>query len=123
MLFTLGSPLLVGIPAIDISGFLGSMFTGRRWAARMMGTSILMSAGFGLAILCTYLWQVGVGDPSLKWGLIFGGSAGILALLLLSLLLPRVPRRSQLCSAKSDTVGAFLWLGFLVYGLVVASLA
>jgi len=122
MLFTFGSPVLVGLPAIDIAGFIGSMFTGRRWAARFLGAVILLAAGFGLAILSGFLWQSGVGNPSLKWGLIFGGVSGILALLLLSLLMLRNPRRPTSSRTTPDTIGAFLWLGYLVYGLVVAAL-
>lgn len=121
MLFTFGTPILVGMPAIDISGFIGSLFTKRRWAARVLGASILLAAGFGLAVICSIMWHSGVGDATLMWGLIFGGASGILALLLLSVLMTR-GQRPPTPSTTPDTVGAFLWLGYLVYGLVVAAI-
>jgi hypothetical protein len=121
MLFILGSPRLVGLPPIDIAAFLGSVFTPRKWAARILGAGVLLAIGIEFALLCQLLWRSGIGDTSLRWGLIFGGAQGVLALVLLALLMPRHPRPWQWRSVSQDSLGIFLWLGHLVFGLAVVA--
>lgn len=121
IIFVLGGPKLVGMHSIDIAAFVGSIFTARRWVARMVGAAVLLAIGVSLAAFCQLMWNTGIGDASPRWGLIFGGAQGLVALVMLGLLMPRHPRPWQWHFVSQDSMGIFLWLGHLVFGLAVVA--
>jgi hypothetical protein len=120
--FILVSPTSIGMLKIDISSYVGSIFTADTRSARLIGAAILCFDGIVLAIICAFLWNVGIGSATWLWGLIFGAVLGVLSLLVMLILMPIHPRPPEVEAGSNMMVGLFLWLGHLVYGLVTALL-
>lgn len=117
--FILVSPLIVGVPKINIYDYMGTLFTKEPQYARIIGFALLSFDGAVLAIISVFLWEIGVGSPTWYWGLIFGAVFGVLSILFMFVTFrihPRLPDRQPW---PIWVVVLSLWLGHLVYGLVM----
>ncbi len=108
----------MGLPKMDIIGLLGTMFTARAGAFRVIGTLAHLMMGVIFAIVYALLWTFGLGNPTWLWGLIFGAVHGVMAMGMMPLMVKMHPRPPQMESGPMMVVG--LLMGHLVFGLVVA---
>lgn len=113
-------PTLLGMPRLDVTVFVGTAFTPDERRARAIGWLILPFNGAVLAIICALLWEAGIGSATWLWGLIFGAVLGVLTILLLPLMMRFHPRAEEKPEWPTWMIALFMWLGHLVYGLVVA---
>jgi hypothetical protein len=108
----------VGLPRIDAVSLLGSLAAPSKESAVTLGGAIHFSMGVVFAIVYAALWSVGIGRPTLPWGLLFGAVHGLLVVALLFVTLrvsPRMPRHFD-----SAAVMIAVLLNHIVYGAVVA---
>lgn len=115
-------PTVVGMSRLDVTVFVGTAFTPDERRARPVGWSILSFNGSVLAIICALLWEAGIGSATWLWGLIFGAVLGVLTVLLLPLMMRFHPRTDETPEWPKWLIAFSMWLGHLIYGLVVALL-
>lgn len=113
-------PTLLGMSRLDVTVFVGTAFTPDERRARVIGWLILSFNGSVLAIICAFIWASGIGSATWLWGLIFGAVLGVLTVLLLPLMMRFHPRAEEKPEWPTWVIALFMWLGHLVYGLVVA---
>lgn len=113
-------PAVVDMSRLDVTIFVGTAFTPDERRARAVGWLILSFNGSVLAIICALLWEAGFGSATWLWGLIFGAVLGIVTVLLLPLMMRIHPRAEEKPAWPARVIALSIWLGHLVYGLVVA---
>ncbi len=120
VVFILASSIWIGTFRLNIASYVGLVFTANLRLARLIGLAILTFNGAILALVSAFLWDNNIGSATWPWGLIFGAVVGCLSLLVMLILErihPRSPDSDEVVSLQ--TIGVILWLGHLVYGLVM----
>lgn len=120
VVFILASSIWIGTFRLNIASYVGLVFTANLRLARLIGLAILTFNGAILALVSTFLWDNNIGSATWLWGLIFGAVVGCLSLLVMLILErihPRSPDTDEVVSLQ--IIGVILWLGHLVYGLVM----
>jgi hypothetical protein len=120
VVFILACSTWIGTFRLDISSYVGLVFTANLRLARLIGLAILTFNGAILALISAFLWDNDIGSATWPWGLIFGAVVGCLSLLVMLILErihPRSPDTDEVVSLQ--TIGVILWLGHLIYGLIM----
>jgi len=84
---------IMGMPKMDIISMLGTMFTSNDGAAKAIGLVAHFMMGIVFVIIYASVWNIGLGQPTWIWGLVFGGIHGLLVLIVMPLVMTMHPRR------------------------------
>jgi hypothetical protein len=117
----------MGMPAMDIVGMLGAMFS--KETNRPLGWMMHLMMGVVFALIYALLWSIGIGTVSAIWGIVFG----IVHWLLVGLMMGALPmmhvgirsggvRAPGVLMLNNGGMMAFVGglMGHAIYGLVVA---
>jgi hypothetical protein len=117
----------MGMPKMDIVGMLATMFDPQ--GNRTLGWIIHFMMGIIFSLAYAALWAVGIGSPTLLWGLVFGGVHWLFA----GLAMGAVPvahagikegtvQAPGVFMLNQDGLMAFVGglMGHMLFGLVVA---
>lgn len=106
----------MGMSKMDIVSILGTMFTSDGGTAKAIGLVTHFMMGIVFVIIYASVWNIGLGQPTWIWGLVFGGIHGVLVLIVMPLVLTMHPRRPEMAGGVMSEVG--LIMGHLIFGLV-----
>ncbi len=109
---------LVGMPRMDLIGLLGSVFSGNRAAARILGILLHLATGVLSGIIYGVLWSLDLFSPTWVSGLLLGLGHWVVASLMMPRILMMHPRNPTLERSMVWVFG-FL-LAHLVFGIVTA---
>jgi hypothetical protein len=109
---------LVGIPKMDFINFLGSVFSGNKTAASILGVLLHLAIGAVSGIVYGFLWSLDVFSPTWATGLLFGLGHWVVVSLMMPRILMMHPRNPTLERSMVWVFG-FL-LAHLVFGITTA---
>lgn len=109
---------VVGIPKIDLIDLLGSVFSGNKTAARILGTVLHLAIGAVSGIIYAFLWSLGVFSPTWATGLFFGLGHWVMVSLMMPRILMMHPRSPTMERSLVWVIG--LLLAHLVFGIATA---
>ncbi len=115
-------PLALRRPPLDLPLYVGSLFSSRPRAARLLGTGILLFNGSVIACIGRLVWRFGTGAQGVLDGLRFGALLGLLSIGVMKLMLVLHPEVTEVRPARQLEIAFTLWLGHLAYGACVASI-
>jgi uncharacterized membrane protein len=107
-----------GMPRMDLIDLLGSMFSGNRTAAFVLGILLHLAIGALSGIVYGTLWSLGIIPPTWATGLLFGLGHWVVVSLMIPRILMMHPRNPTLERSMVWVFG-FL-LAHLVFGIVTA---
>jgi hypothetical protein len=121
----------MGMPAMDIVGMLGAMFS--KESNRPLGWMIHLMMGVVFALIYALLWTIGIGTVSPTWGIVFGIVHWLLVGLMMGMMpmmhvgiksggAQRAPRAPGVFMLNNGGMMAFVGglMGHAIYGVVVA---
>ena len=73
---------MMGMPRMNITAMLGTMFMEPGTTAGVVGTIIHFMMGVIFGIIYAILWDIGVGSVTVLWGVIIGLAHGVLAMVM-----------------------------------------
>ena len=118
ILLIYGGPML-GLPRIDVVSMLGGLAAPNKQDAVTLGGAIHFTMGVLFSIIYAGLWSLGIGSPTLGWGLLFGCIHGLFIIFVLLLVARRHPLLSEEPFTEPRVMLAVV-LNHMIYGLVVA---